>query len=240
MRLYFIRHGQSENNALWAHQKSELERVADPTITGTGRKQIEATAQFIDFCLTSDLSSNTDPSCGYETGNVVLFCSLMKRAIQSGRIISQRLGIPLYAHLDIHENGGVYLDNFETGERDGGKGLSKSEINTLYPFLRLPAGMNPEGWWNRPFEERESRRERAKKVIKDLVETYGSTNDTLLFVSHAGFYNYFLREILGMDKDTTIWFEFYNGAISLFNFDNTSVNIFFNNRYDFLPMDLVT
>lgn len=240
MRLFFIRHGQSQNNALWTRKGSEVDRVPDPNITEIGQRQLEATASFLDFCLTTDISSGTDPSCEYEAGNVVLYCSLMTRAIQSGTIISQRLNIPLYGHLNIHENGGIYQDDFETGGRLGEKGLSRDEVSRKFPHLLLPAGMNPDGWWSRPFEERELRRDRAKRVLNEIQETYGSSTDTILFVSHAGFYNYFMREVLGMEHDTQAWFEFFNGAVTLLNFDNGSINVFYSNRFDFMPLEIVT
>ena len=37
MRLYFIRHGQSENNALYTATGSDRERVDDPKLTEIGR-----------------------------------------------------------------------------------------------------------------------------------------------------------------------------------------------------------
>jgi 2,3-bisphosphoglycerate-dependent phosphoglycerate mutase len=241
MRLFFIRHGQSSNNALWARMGNEIDRVPDPEITDTGRRQLHSTANFLDFCLTSDISMGSDPSCGTETGNVVIFCSLMTRAIQSASIIAERLQLPVYANLDIHESGGIYRDDFNSGSRIGEKGLSKVEVNDLFPHVLLPAGMNPEGWWNRPFEEREFRRERVAKVLHWLTDTYGSTTDTIILVSHAGFYNYFMRQILGLNHDDySVWFEFFNGAATLFNFDNGNVNIFYSNRFDFMPMDIVT
>ena len=240
MRLFFVRHGQSQNNALWARDGLKVDRVPDPEITDIGRRQLESTARFLDFCLTPDLSAGADPTCGFESGNIILFCSLMTRAIQSASIIAERLQIPVYAHLDIHENGGIYQDDFDTGGRVGEKGLSKVEMDEQFPHVLLPAGMNPAGWWNRPFEEREVRRERAAKVLAWLQGTYGSTTDTLIIVSHAGFYNYFLREVLGMAQNTQVWFEFFNGAVTLFNFDNDDINVFYNNRYDFMPMDIVT
>jgi 2,3-bisphosphoglycerate-dependent phosphoglycerate mutase len=241
MRLFFIRHGQSQNNALWAHNGTEIDRVSDPEITDIGHRQLQATARFLDFCLTSDISMGSDPSCGTETGNVILFCSLMTRAIQSASIIAERLNLPVYAHLDIHESGGMYLDDLENGVRIGQRGLSKTEIDVKYPHVLLPAGMNPEGWWNRPFEEREMRRDRVSKVLSWLKGTYGSTTDTIILVSHAGFYNYFMREVLGMNHDAyNVWFEFFNGAATLFNFDEENINVFYSNRFDFMPMDIVT
>ncbi len=241
MRLFFIRHGQSQNNALWARKGTEVDRVADPELTDIGKRQLQATAKFLDFCLTSDISMGTDPSCGTETGNVILFCSLMTRSIQSASFISERLGVPVYANLDIHESGGMYLSDLVTGERIGQKGLTRAEIDERYPHVLLPAGMNPEGWWNRPFEERELRRERVSRVLSWLRETYGSTTDTIILVSHAGFYNYFMREVLGMSHETyNVWFEFFNGAATLFNFDRDDINVFYSNRFDYMPMDIVT
>ncbi|MBM3137883.1 MAG: histidine phosphatase family protein, partial [Chloroflexi bacterium] len=102
-------------------------------------------------------------------------------------------------------------------------------------------GMNPDGWWNRPFEDRDLRRERVAKVLQWLTETYGSTTDTIILVSHAGFYNYFMRQVLGLNHDDyTVWFEFFNGGATLFNFDNGNINIFYSNRFDYMPMDIVT
>jgi 2,3-bisphosphoglycerate-dependent phosphoglycerate mutase len=241
MRLFFIRHGQSTNNALWARMGTEIDRVPDPEITDIGRRQLQSTANFLDFCLTSDMSMGSDPSCGAETGNVILFCSMMTRAIQSATIIAERLQLPVYAHLDIHESGGIYRDDFEGGTRIGEKGLSKAEVNEMYPHVLLPAGMNAGGWWNRPFEERELRPARVARVLKWLSETYSSTTDTIILVSHAGFYNYFMRQVLGMNHDDySVWFEFFNGAATLLNFDNGNINIFYSNRFDFMPMDIVT
>ena len=49
MKLFFVRHGQSENNALWSDTQSNLNRVSDPQLTEIGRKQVEASAEFLIF-----------------------------------------------------------------------------------------------------------------------------------------------------------------------------------------------
>jgi 2,3-bisphosphoglycerate-dependent phosphoglycerate mutase len=101
--------------------------------------------------------------------------------------------------------------------------------------------MNTDGWWNRPFEERENRRERVSRVLHWLNETYGSSSDTIILVSHAGFYNYFMRQVLGISHEIyNVWSEFFNGAVTLFNFDNGNVNVFYSNRFDFMPMNMIT
>ncbi len=48
----------------------------------------------------------------------------MERAIQSGMIIAKKLSLPIYAHLDIHENGGLYLEDHATQEKTGTSGRS--------------------------------------------------------------------------------------------------------------------
>ena len=234
MRLFFIRHGQSENNALWARAHSNVDRVSDPQLTPTGRKQIEATALFLEKSL------ETDPSLGYKSGDVHIYCSLMDRAIQSGLIIANRLSLPLHAQLDIHENGGLYLEDPLTTERTGEHGRSLADLKTTYPNLILSDGINVSGWWNRPFEDRDSRRIRAKKVLNDITNRFGKSNALVIFISHGGFYNYFLRSLLELRDDTEIWFDLFNAAITLFEFSDDFINLVYCNRFDFIPEELVT
>jgi hypothetical protein len=50
-----------------------------------------------------------------------------------------------------------------------------------------------------------------------------------------------MRQVLVMNHDDySVWFEFFNGAATLLNFDNGNINIFYSNRFDFMPMDIVT
>jgi 2,3-bisphosphoglycerate-dependent phosphoglycerate mutase len=46
MQLYFIRHAQSANNALWAGTGSDEGRSHDPELTDTGKKQAGYLAKF--------------------------------------------------------------------------------------------------------------------------------------------------------------------------------------------------
>ena len=95
MRLFFVRHGQSENNALWLNTGSHEKRKSDPEITEICRQQIEHTARFLDYCLTVGGTEKYDPSLAFESGDIYLYCSLMERAVQTGTIISDQLNIPL-------------------------------------------------------------------------------------------------------------------------------------------------
>jgi 2,3-bisphosphoglycerate-dependent phosphoglycerate mutase len=47
MQLYYIRHAQSENNALWEATGSDEGRSSDPELTEIGKQQITCLAQFL-------------------------------------------------------------------------------------------------------------------------------------------------------------------------------------------------
>lgn len=238
MKLLFVRHGQSENNAIWADQQSREGRVADPLITEMGTQQMVYTAQFIDSYLSGELLENQGSRPEFD--RVFLFCSLMERSIQSGEIIAMRLNLPLLGHTDIHENGGLYTHDPVTDEPVGIPGLTKAELKKKYPKLVQPQDMNSSGWWNRAYEARELREERANRVIADLKNKYVSGENCLIFVSHGGFYNTFLRVLLEA-ASADAWFELYNGAVTLLDFNSEGgVNLMFNNRFDFLPTGLIT
>lgn len=63
----------------------------------------------------------------------------MKRAVRTAAVVAQALSLPLYGHLDLHENGGVYWQDPETGDYVLQAGLSRSALLALYPELILPA-----------------------------------------------------------------------------------------------------
>lgn len=240
MRLFFVRHGQSENNAIWLNTGSREGRKADPLITDIGKRQIEHTARFLDYCLTYEDFEKNDPSLAFEPGDIYLYCSLMERAIQTGEIISNQLNVPLRAFPDIHESGGIYHHDPVSDEPIGDPGNTRSYFENKYPNLALPEEVSESGWWNREYEKREERELRAQRVLKTLLELHGGSPDNVIFVSHGGFYNYFMRGILEKEMDRELWFEFYNGAVTLFGFDNEHIRVYFCNRYEFMPIEIVT
>jgi 2,3-bisphosphoglycerate-dependent phosphoglycerate mutase len=240
MKLFFVRHGQSENNALWTNTRSNLNRVTDPQLTEIGKKQVEAAAEFLFMQLKKYGPKTHDLSFEYAGEEVRIYCSLMDRAIQSGLIISQKLSLPLNAQKDIHENGGLYSEDPDTAERIGMPGKNPNELKSTYPDLILPEGINPEGWWNRPFEDRETRRMRAKKVINEFKDRYGNSEEILIVITHGGFYNYLLRAAFELREDTDVWFDLYNAAITLIEISEDLINLIYCNRFDFIPREIVT
>ena len=121
MRLYFIRHAQSENNQLYAETGSHSgpERRPDPELSPLGRQQARKLAQFLRDYGHPDARK----AWGYDTQNLAgfgithLYCSLMVRAVATGSIVSKTLGLPLVAWEELHEVGGIHQKVEETGER---------------------------------------------------------------------------------------------------------------------------
>ena len=76
-----------------------------------------------------------------------------------------------------------------------------------------------DGWWNRPHESMEQQARRARRVVGELIERHGGTDDRVAIVSHGGFYNFVLAELLGMQADNGFWFNINNTGITRFNFE---------------------
>lgn len=243
MQLYFIRHGESENNARWTRTGSSVGRSEDAELTDIGRQQAQALAQYLadedDFDLTH------------------LYCSLMVRAVATGTAIAEVLDVPLVAWTDLHEEGGIYLKDEASGERLGQPGKTRTYFERTYPDLVLPDSLGEDGWWNRPFEEHEARPARARRVLKELLARHGGTTDRVALVSHGGFYNQFLGALLGFTPRERIWFTLNNTAVTRIDFRRVEedvdvadaenpagprdlVRVVYTNRVDFLPEELVT
>jgi 2,3-bisphosphoglycerate-dependent phosphoglycerate mutase len=240
MQFYFIRHGQSENNALWMRTGSHIGRSEDPGLTEVGWQQSELLAQFLsqaDHNLAAN-DSGIQNVAGF--GITHLYTSLMLRAVGTGTIIAQALDLPLVAWEDLHEWGGIYLRDEQTDERTGLPGQNRAYFEAHYPDLVLPDSLDEVGWWNRPFEEPELRLPRARRVLRDLIERHGHTDDRVVVVSHGGFFNYLLASILDMPGREGYRFVLNNAAISRIDFHDEDTWLLYLNRVDFLPRELIT
>jgi hypothetical protein len=143
MQLYFIRHGQSENNALWMSTGSHIGRSEDPGLTEVGRQQSELLAQFL-----SQADSTPQQLADFQNvagfGITHLYTSLMIRAVATGTIIAKALDLPLVAWEDLHEYGGIYLRDEQTDERIGLPGRNALISRRIIPTSFCPA------LWARP------------------------------------------------------------------------------------------
>lgn len=239
MQLYLIRHAQSENNALWDIGQYEQMRSMDPELTELGYRQSQVLAQFI-ARRPSSPSHLDDEHNRLGFGLTHLYCSLMVRAVATGTAIARETGLSLIAWADWHEGGGIYLDDEVSGERVGYPGKDRSYFQTYYPELVLPNKLNETGWWSRPFEERPQRWERARRVLNELESRHRETHDRVAVVMHGGFYNYFMKTVLGIAPAEEIWFVINNAAITRFDFTDQEIRLVYQNRLDFMPIELLS
>lgn len=264
MRFYFIRHGQSENNVMWFKTKSSKGRVEDPDLTELGLRQSHAAGRFLSQIRT-DVGENQFDSNG--RGLTHIYTSLMLRAVQTAFAISQETGLPVHALTDLHEGGGIYHDDLTLGQKIGQPGHNRQYFETHYPDLFLPDELGADGWWNRAYEDRHELPERARRLMRTLLDRHGGTNDWVALVSHGDFYQRVLaillqlplrdfhvdhpewstefdleqghrEKISGLPENT--WFLLNNAAITRIDINGDYLLIAYTNRHDFIPPELIT
>ena len=239
MQLYFIRHGQSENNLLWETTGASTGRSDDPELTEVGRKQAEALARFLS-CEPVVSSTNSFDQHNFSGFSIThLYTSLMVRAIATAAVVADALNLPLMAWEGLHETGGIYHEDDPTGERAGRPGKNRAYLAEHFPNLALPISLGEAGWWDRPFEEREQRPVRAEQLVRELLERHGGRQDHVAVISHGGFYNVLLRSIFKIEREDC-WFGLNNTGITRIDYSADGVALTYANRVDFLPKDLVT
>jgi 2,3-bisphosphoglycerate-dependent phosphoglycerate mutase len=242
MQLYLVRHGQSENNLLWDTTSSSQGRHEDPALTPVGRKQAETVAQFFSrsFVPGAPPAQQAQNRSGF--GITHIYASLMDRAVATGSVISRALGLPLLAWEDLHEGGGIYLDNEATGEREGRPGRHRAYFNEHYPELVMEDGRHEFGWWNRPHETKSELAPRARRVYEDLLARHGATADRVIAITHGEFYTYLVAAMLDLPAppEGKYWFPLNNAAVTRIDLSDGHVVPIYMNRAEFLPTELLT
>ncbi|HEX9331893.1 MAG TPA: histidine phosphatase family protein [Anaerolineales bacterium] len=253
MEFYFIRHGQSQNNANW--NNPDYKESPDPALTDLGLEQAHYLAEFLkkNQTITDDKVWNIQNRYGF--GLTHIYTSLMERAVSTAAPIAQALDIPLLAWKEIHEEGGI----FSRGDKRsspvdkanvlGLPGRPRSFFAQNFPTLTLPEDLDETGWWNRPFEAEDERQIRADQVFADLLARHkdreGQPEDRIAFVSHGGFFMRLMSAILKLPWRQAAfglrsWIILNNCSISRFEVHKEEINIAYLNRTEYLPDHLVT
>jgi 2,3-bisphosphoglycerate-dependent phosphoglycerate mutase len=247
MELYFIRHGQSQNNANW--EDPEYKESPDPALTDLGMEQARYVANFLKEAqaVTNPQSWNIQNRMGF--GLTHIYTSLMERAVNTAAPTARALGIPFIAWEDSHESGGIFGRDGEL-KRKGLPGKSRDYFEKDFPELSLSDNLNGTGWWNsRPFETEEECHQRAEKFLSDLIARHGDSDGQpehrIAIFSHGGFFVHLMFVILNTPWRQAAygmrsWFMMNNCAISRIDFDPEGLNIAYLNRTDHLPDRLIT
>jgi broad specificity phosphatase PhoE len=230
MELYIIRHAQSTNNALTNRE----DRGCDPPLTGLGRRQTELLAKHLAEGVQREPSA-TGP--GYSITR--LYCSPMRRALQTAQIVGETLGLAPEVWIDIHEWGGIYLDHGEPAGIVGYPGKTRSEMLEEFPNYVLPEGVTEKGWWNQEREDMAGCIARAVRVAEKLRRR-SESEERIAIVTHAGFTSMLLKTLHNHVPGHDIWYHHHNTAISRVDFSREAIQIRYLNRIDHLPPEMVT
>jgi 2,3-bisphosphoglycerate-dependent phosphoglycerate mutase len=246
MEFYFIRHGQSQNNANWGN--SNYKESPDPALTESGHEQARLLAEFLKKNQTISPGQDWNIQNRYGFGLTHIYTSLMERAAFTAAPIAQALDIPLIAWKEIHEEGGI----FSRGDKSnlvGLPGRPRSFFMENFQTITLPDGLDETGWWNRPFEAEEERQPRADQVFAELLARHrdreGQPEARVALVSHGGFFMRLVSAILQLPwrqaaHGLKSWFALNNCSISRCDIRGDEVTLAYLNRTDHLPDHLIT
>ena len=242
MELYIIRHGQSTNNAL----EDETQREVDAPLTDLGKQQAELLAAYLADGHNRDRWVN--PATGYSRpdddkgfGVTHLYCSAMYRSLQTTQPIARALGLRPEVWIDIHEHGGIYLE--QPDGIVGFPGKTRSEIMSEFPDYALPDAISDNGWWKQEIgqESLAMAQGRAIKVAGELRRRADS-GEGIAIVSHGTFIDALLKALFNQLPSRQFYYLHYNTAITRIDFsgDRDRLLVRYVNRTAHLPNDLVS
>ena len=239
MFLYLIRHAQSTNNALPLTQ-----RVQDPPLTALGLEQAATLAQHLADAVDRERAVNGRGRTGYSLTR--LYCSAMGRALQTAQFVGQALDLKPEVWVDIHEQGGIFLDHGEAGGAVGYPGKTRAEILAEFPHFSLPENVTEEGWWNRGYEDWPTCQGRAIKVAQQLqswaAEAHqAGRSERLALVTHGGFLDALLKALTSQLPSRHLYYGHYNTGITCLEFRaDGRLFFYYLNRIEHLPPELIS
>jgi 2,3-bisphosphoglycerate-dependent phosphoglycerate mutase len=236
MRFYFIRHAQSENNALWDRTGSDKDRKVDPGLTEVGIEQARKVAQFI--AEQHDPQNGMSPQVGF--GITHIYCSPMYRAMATADPIGKALHLKPRVWVDLHECGGMFLENKVTNEKEPHPGMNRSQMEAQFPWIETSDEIKDDGWWNKSWESEENRPVRARRVLYQLLTLHKNTRDVVAIVSHGAFYMHFIAALLDLERIKPVWFLMNNTGITRVEFYADETTLVFHNFVGHLTPELIS
>jgi len=246
MQLYFIRHGQSANNAGWGDP--DYRESPDPELTEIGVQQAKIVADFFEKNQPITKSNDWNIQNQHGFGITHIYASLMERAVHTASYTAGKLDVP-FETWDIHESGGIFGRDGDM-KLMGLPGKPRSFFESNFPSFKLPDSLDENGWWlERPQETEDECQLRAERIWRDLLTRHsdkdGQPEERVAFVSHGGFFMHLMCAILGLpwknaSNGLRSWFLLNNCSISRIDVNNDHVTICYLNRTDHLPNHLIT
>ncbi|MGB1287943.1 MAG: histidine phosphatase family protein [Aggregatilineales bacterium] len=242
MRLYLIRHGQSENNIL-THDTINL-RKADPNLTDIGQQQAAAVADYL--CTNVEMPPGNfgmqqQPGKG-NFGITHLYTSAMRRTLQTTAPIAKALNMQPQIWTDLHEHGGIWLED-DAGTVTGYGGMTRQQISEEFEGYAIPDNLTDAGWWRAPGgrETVDAFLGRAIRVALELQKR-SKSDDCIVLVAHAAFLDGLIKALLGQipRHPGELFYAHYNTGITRFDFEDgiDRMRLHYLNRVEHLSPEL--
>ncbi|RMF80599.1 MAG: histidine phosphatase family protein [Chloroflexi bacterium] len=247
MELYIIRHAQSMNNALEAEDRANYHtrRMADPALSDIGKQQAKILAEHLATKPEVFFDYDIDKREGVLTrrdgyGITTLYCSAMWRALQTAQPVGEALGLRPQVWVDIHEHGGIFLQNGDG--YTGYPGKTRDEVLSEFPNYILPDDFGDDGWWNRGYEDTPSMYGRAIRIARDLRQcAIDQPNERIAMISHGTFIDALLKALFNQLPGRGLFHLHYNTAITHLHFyDDRLLELRYQNRIEHLSAEMVT
>ncbi len=229
VQLLLIRHAQSANNLLYQQTGAKAGRHPDPPLTPLGHRQAQA------------LAAHLRQAQGGPLALTHLHASLTVRAVQTAAPLARALGLPVHAHPDAHEVGGLYWGAWD-GERGPTPGETPARLRAHCPGLRWPDHLPPDAPWDGGFETDDPvvHAGRARRLLGDLRARHGP-DDRVGLVTHHLFAQYLIAALLGSDLPRLpATLRVNNTATCAVDLRGDPVRVGWINRHEHLGRALVT
>ena len=237
MRLYIIRHAHvayRRGVALASVPPAERRLLSDPALSAWGQEQAALLAEHLGK---RPEPADQQPLHGERPGFAIarLFCSPMRRALQTAQPVAAALGLRPEIWLDLHEMGGIRYDEGDGRGAQGFPGLSRAEVEEQFPGYVIPAGIADDGWWNRPPEQEAAFLSRVARVAEQLRSMAQRTHEDIAVITHGTAANYLLHALLGSEGQDAFYFNHYNTGITNLVFLAEETFLRYQNRLEHLP-----
>jgi len=215
MRLYLVRHGQSTQN------RGDL-NAQDAPLTRLGLRQAGWAGEALRY-----------------EGIHRLYCSPMRRAVQTANCMSTALGMPPRVRPELCEYGGIWPVVGPEGPMYH-HGMTREELLEICPAAETPESITDAGWWFHRFtppcdDSLRHARESARALLAELAETLTGDEDRAALVGHGGILDVIICEALGYAPDSKrIRLMHDNGAISRVDVEHGGTRVAYMNRIDHL------